>query len=112
MAEERFDGIWCRFGGYRHDEEPVLSTCIDVDSQPVLDEMSLAELPEWGYGFFGERYDYGDALWHGALRLGIVRSPRPRSRMYLTDMDAQAYDEYYDERAREEGIPPVQRRIW
>ena len=80
---------------------------VRFDAAAALDCIPLVELPEFAGDFHDEGFcDYGDDIFHAAVRLGSVRDWDGPFECYV---DEDAYAAYYDARASEAGLSPVER---
>lgn len=80
---------------------------VRFDAAAALDCIPLAELPEFAGDFHDEGFcDYGDDIFRAAVRLGSVRDWAGPFECYV---DEDAYATYYDARAAEAGLSPVER---
>lgn len=106
-------GVWCRFFVIPMETEdrywyPMLE--ID-DIRPALDAMSIRLLPEWGSDWSHwshSEYRDGAELIKAIKQVGLV-DVKAWQDIEFDDIDEHAYEDYYDERARKEGLPPVER---
>ena len=77
------------------------------DAAPALDSVPLSELPEFADGFHDDGFcNYGDDIFHAAVRLGALGDWDGPFECYV---DEDAYAAYYDARASEAGLSPVER---
>lgn len=80
----------------------------EFDCATALDSIPLAELPEHADGFHDEgACDFGDDVFREAVRRRLVEDWDGPFEFYVADEDA--YATYYDKRASEAGLAPVER---
>lgn len=77
------------------------------DARPALDCIPLKYLPEFADGFADGACDSGDDVFRAAVRVHAVDDWDGPFCLYIADEDA--YVAYYDRRAAEAGLPPVER---
>lgn len=78
------------------------------DCRKALDAIPLGDLPAFADGFHdGGACNFGDNIFHEAVRLRLTDDWDGPFELYIADDDA--YAAYYDGRAAEAGLPPVER---
>lgn len=81
---------------------------VEFDCRKALDAIPLSNLPETADGFHANgACNCGDDVFHAAVRLHLTNSWDGPFEFYVSDDDA--YAAYYDARAKEAGLEPVER---
>lgn len=81
---------------------------VEFDCRKALDAIPLSNLPETADGFHANgACGCGDDVFHAAVRLHLTKPWDGPFEFYVADDDA--YASYYDARAMEAGLEPVER---
>ena len=109
-AEEDSLGVWCRFSAIpRATDGRSWYPPLDIDDiRPALDAMSIKLLPEWGEDWSHSAYRGGAELVEAIKQVGLV-DVKAWQDIEFDGIDEPAYEDYYDERVRKEGLLPVER---
>lgn len=79
----------------------------EFDARAALDTIPLQELPEFADGFAEGACNFGDDVFHAAVRCHSVSDWDGPFEFDIADPDA--YEAYYDARAAKAGLEPVER---
>ena len=103
-------GVWCRFDATpKGADDEAWYPPLDIDDiRAALDEIPTSDLPEWGEDWLHADYDYGDNLVSACIRTGLIDA-KAWATVTFDGMDEPAYEDYYDERLRREGLPSIER---
>jgi hypothetical protein len=80
---------------------------VGFDCRSALDAIPLADLPEYADGFSDGACDFGDDVYRNAVAFHAVQDWDGPFCFDISDCDA--YEAYYDARAKAAGLPPVER---
>ena len=81
---------------------------VGFDCRKALDAIPMSDLPETADGFRDDgACEFGDDVFHAAVRLRLTKPWNGPFEFYVVDDDA--YASYYDARAKEAGLEPVER---
>ena len=102
------DAVIIRFALWENGRPAWDSKVLDVDIRPALDEIPVAELPEWADEFDEASCDCGTKLFRIGQRLGVA--PEWEGNFSYDGIDGSAYEDYLDDRRLAEGLPAIERR--
>lgn len=103
-------GVWCRFSVVpKVTDGRAWYPPLDIDDiRPALDAISIRMLPKWGEDWLHMEYRCGKNIVVAVMNAGLIDADAWQS-VEFDGIDEPAYEDYYDERARQEGLLPVER---